>query len=131
MILPEKVLSKMSKADRAKLPGKSGLTASECAEVQIAKSEKELQAQISGMLRRHGIYAISQPMHKRSNLKVGTPDFLFSVKGRAIAWEIKMPGQSPREEQLFAMRQMSMNGWLCDVIRSYDEAFRLFNELNK
>lgn len=131
MILPDKVLTKMSKADRAKLPGASGKTAAECAEVQIAKSEKELQAQIAGMLRRNGIYVISQPTHKRSNLKIGTPDFVFAVAGSPVAWEIKMPGQKPREEQLEAMRQMSMNGWLCDVIRSYDEALKLFTELSK
>lgn len=121
----------MNPKDRAKLPGASGMTAAECEQVQIAKSEKELQAQIAAMLRRNGIFVISQPTHKRSNLKIGTPDFVFAVNGRPVAWEIKMPGQKPREEQLEAMRAMSMNGWLCDVIRSYDEALRLFNEINK
>lgn len=131
MILPEKYLKRMSKESRAKLPGASGKTAAECAEVQIAKSEKELQAQIAGMLRRNGIYVISQPTHKRSNLKIGTPDFVFCVKGRAIAWECKMPGQKLREEQLTAQTQMAHNGWLFDVIYSYDEALQLFKELNK
>lgn len=131
MILPEKVLSKMSAKDRAKLPGKSGLLAAECEAIQLAKSEKELQSQIAALLRRMGIYAISQPTHKRSNLKIGTPDFVFAVKGRPVAWECKMPGQKPREEQIEAMRQMSLNGWLCDVITRYDEALALFNQLNK
>lgn len=125
------MLKCMSKDQRAKLPGKSGMLAAECEAVQIAKSEKELQAQIAAMLRRNGIYVVIQPTNKRSNLTPGTPDILAVIKGRPIAWEIKYQKGVVSTEQAAAMDQMEHNGWLCDVIRSYDEALNLFNELNK
>jgi hypothetical protein len=129
-VLPDKFLSKMDKSDRAKL-GKAGATAAECEAVQIARSEKELQNMIVTTLRREGIFVIQNRMDKRPTVAAGTPDLLFVVKGKPIAWECKMPGQKLRQDQLTAQTQMSHNGWLFDVIYTYDEALRLFNELNK
>jgi hypothetical protein len=131
MILPEKFLKRMSKADREKLPGASGMTAAECEAAQIARSEAALQSQIVAMLERDGIYVVKQPTNKRSQLRIGTPDLLFAVKGRPVAWEVKMPGNKPRLEQVKSMAEMTANGWLCDVIFSYDEALNLFRQLNK
>lgn len=127
-VLPDNFLKRMSPKDRAQL-GKAGATAAECEAAQIARTESQLQAQIIAMLERNGIFVIYQRTNKRSQLKEGTPDLLFAVDGRPVAWEVKMPGQKPRESQLEAMRAMSLNGWLCDVIRSYDDALSLFTQL--
>jgi len=129
-VLPDKFLSKMSKADRAKL-GKAGATAAECEAAQIAKSEAELQMQIKSLLERNDVWPIHQPTRKKSQLKPGTPDILFCVQRTAVAWEVKMPGKSLDADQITARDVMIKNGWLYDVIRTYDEALRLFNELNK
>lgn len=130
-VLPENILKRMDAKDRAKLPGKSGMTIAEIESQQIAKCETELQTQIKSMLERNGIWVIHQPTRKRSQLRPGTADILFAVRGRPIAWEVKMPGNTLDEDQLVAQTQMAHNGWLFDVIYSYDEALRLFHELNK
>lgn len=130
-VLPEHILSKMAPADRAKL-GKAGLLAYECHQIALAKSEKELQGQIENMLRLADVHwPMRQRTDKRSNLPLGTPDILFVFRGVPVAWEIKMPGQKPREDQERAMRDMTADGWKCAVVKSYDEALALLAEIRK
>ncbi len=129
-VLPDRFLTKMSATDRAKL-GTAGMTAAEGQQIAIAKTERELQNQITAMLRRNGIWPIVQRMDRRSNIAIGSPDIVFAVKGRPVAWECKLPGKKPTAEQEDAMRIMSANGFLCDVIHHYDEALGIFNELTK
>ena len=129
-VLPDHILTLMRPEDRATL-GKAGLTASECSKMAEAKSEKHLQQQIEAMLRRNGIYVVRQRMDRKSNVQIGTPDFLFAVNGTPAAWEVKMPKAPLREEQREALAEMSneANGWRTSVVRSYDEALGLFNAL--
>ena len=128
-VLPENILRLMKAKDRAQL-GKAGLLASECHQIALAKSEKELQGQIENMLRLANVqWPMRQRTDKRSNLPIGTPDILFVFQGVPVAWEIKMPGQKPREDQERAMRDMTADGWKCSVVKSYDEALALLAEL--
>jgi hypothetical protein len=88
----------------------------------LAQSEKHLQEQIEGLLRRSGYFPIRQRMDRKSNIVIGCPDILFASRaGRAMAWEVKMPGQKPRPEQEQAMAAMAHAGWSVAVITSYDE----------
>ena len=94
------------------------------------KEKKTLQQQIVDHLERNGIIVIKSRTDKKTTTAVGIPDLLFAVKGRAIAFEVKLPGKNPTEEQADMMRLMSRNGWLCLVIHSYDEAVENFRKIN-
>lgn len=121
MILPNNILKCMKPEDRAPL-GKAGMTTEEAGAAFVAKRESELQSQIEQMLSREGIYVVRQRTDRKSTVRIGTPDLLFAVNGQAVAWEVKMPKQHPRPEQVAAMEHMARNGWRVAVIHSYDEA---------
>lgn len=130
MILPDKAL-RCVPADVRKTMGKSGQTADEAAAACVAKRESELQTQIEQMLNREGIFVVRQRMDRKSNVRLGTPDLIFSVRHQGhysdhrpvpCAWEIKMPRQKPRPEQVAAMEAMARDGWRVAVITSYDQA---------
>lgn len=116
----------MSEADRRKhFPGAAGLTPAECARVAIAKCEKELQGQLEGLLRRNHIIPVRQRMDRHSNIAIGMPDISFSCHGRAVFWEVKMPGKNPDDAQvamILALTRPPMSAHV-RVIRSYREAF--------
>lgn len=94
-----------------------------------ARSERELQVQIETMLRRYGVHVIRSRMDKRTTTAKGTPDILFAVAGRAVAWEAKMPGKKPTQEQVDTLAAMSANGWITAVIDSYDQALSAYREI--
>lgn len=96
-------------------------------QVAMAKTEKQLQGQLEGLLRRNGVQMpIRQRMDRKSNVAVGIPDILFSIPGvGAIAWEVKLPGQHPRPEQELAHAAMRADGWRVDVVRTYAEGLAL------
>jgi len=129
-VLPDKFLTKMSKADRTKL-GKSGMTAAECEAAQIARSEAELQMQIKSLLERNDVWPIHQPTRKKSQLKPVMPDLPSLVRSALLILVRNLSGKSLDADQITARDVMIKNGWLYDVIRTYDEALRLFQELNK
>lgn len=125
MILPENILNLMRDKDRAAL-GKAGMTAAECHQVAIAKSERELQGQLVNLLRLSGVrFVLNQRFGVKTTAPKGTPDIVFAFHGVPCAWEVKMPGEpareKPRPEQVQAMADMTTDGWRCAVIRSYDE----------
>lgn len=92
-------------------------------EVAAPKSEKHLQDQIEGLLRRNGYFPIRQRMDRKSNVALGCPDILFASKrGIAIAWEVKLPGQRPRPEQTKTHQEMRAAGWVVSVVRQYEDA---------
>lgn len=128
-ILPDSTLTKMSEKDRASL-GKAGMTKAEAGAAFIAKNEAQLQTLIQTMLQRNGVYVVRQRMDKKSNVKIGCPDMLFSVNGQPVAWEVKMPGKKPRPEQVDALECMARNGWLTAVVTSYDQALSIFKQLS-
>lgn len=133
-VLPNSFLKRMAPADRAKL-GKAGQTAEEAEAAFVARTESELQLQIKAMLNRNGIHVIRSRMDKRTTTANGTPDLLFAFplpgSGHAIpvAWEVKMPGKKPTDDQIETLLAMSKNGWQTAVVKSYDEALGLFNRL--
>jgi hypothetical protein len=93
------------------------------------KSEKQLQEQIVGFLERNNVVVIRSRMDRKTSTNVGTPDLLFSVRMRAIAFEVKLPGKKPAEEQRNMMLRMTGNGWACFIIHSYDEAVEVYHSL--
>jgi len=93
------------------------------------KSEKQLQEQIVGFLERNGTVVIRSRMDRKTSINVGTPDLLFAVRTRAVAFEVKLPGKKPTEEQHKMMLQMTGNGWACFIVHSYDQAVELFESL--
>lgn len=128
-VLHQNILRLMRPEDRARL-GTAGLTAEEAEAACVARNESDLQVLIKTMLNRYGIYVVRSRMDKRTTTAKGTPDLLFNLPGvGAIAWEVKMPGKHPTPEQYEAMEQMRANGWQVAVIRSYDEALKLYKEL--
>lgn len=110
--------------------GKAGLLASECHAIAVAKCERELQGQLVNLLRLKGVrFVVNQRFGVKTTAPKGTPDILFSFKGISCAWEVKMPKEHPRPDQVKAMEEMTEDGWQCAVIRSYDEALKEFTRL--
>lgn len=93
------------------------------------RSEKQLQEQITGFLTRNNTIVIRSRTDTKTSNNVGTPDLIFAVQGRAVAFEVKMPGKKPAKEQREMMLQMTGNGWACFIIHSYDEAVEIFQKL--
>ena len=126
MIYPDSFLSKIPADQRRQLfPGTAGMTRHEAIAASIARDEKELQRQIEQLLLRHGIRVTRQRMDRKSNIAVGNPDISFSCRGRAIYWEIKMPGRRPDPDQIRAMAELSSppNSAIVRVITSYIDAY--------
>lgn len=128
-VLPNHILKLMPENERKKL-GKAGMTAAECREIAVAKCERELQKQLVNLLRLNGVrFVINQRFGVKTTAPKGTPDILFSIKGLACAWEVKMPGEKPSADQVKAMEEMSSDGWRCAIVTTYDQALGLFNQL--
>lgn len=132
-ILPDNILRAMSKADRAPM-GKVGVTTREAHEIREARTERELQKQISNLLRLHGIWFAQSRFDRKTTNVVGTPDFLFSVVTAAgysvpVAWEIKTATGRLGEDQERCHAAMRKNGWRVEVIRSYDDAMLSLRDL--
>jgi hypothetical protein len=94
------------------------------------KTEKILQEQIVGFLERNNVVVIRSRMDRKTSTNVGTPDLLFSLNGKAIAFEVKLPGHKPTKEQTDMMQRMTRNGWLCEVVYTYDEAVQIYRNLS-
>jgi hypothetical protein len=89
----------MRPADRKSL-GKAGMTGEEAMASYSAKSEKELQKQIAGILAIRGIRYLNPAMSKKSPLPIGWPDFtIFLPPGRTIFMECKIEGGKLTKEQ--------------------------------
>jgi hypothetical protein len=143
-VLPDSYLRCLSAKDRRKLGQK---TAEEVLARGEAKSEKELQKQIVGLLRLKGIEVNVSRMDKRKTDAVGWPDLTFAVERRrelltvpgkividgvsACAWEIKMPqGRlTPEQEKMATALSRPPNLWRHRVIRSVDQALAELKEM--
>lgn len=125
-ILPENILNKMDKKDRASL-GKAGLTKEEVSDKVMIKNERELQNQIAGYLRLREIAFCRSRMDKKTTNTLGWPDFVFAIEGKPIAFECKMPGKKPDEEQIKCHNAMLKNGWHIHTIYSFDQAVDSIN----
>jgi hypothetical protein len=115
--ITEGILRCISTAERRKL-GKAGVTAEEAQEKFVAKSERELQGQIAGLLRIRGIWFHSARMDRKTTGQVGTPDFLLALNGRPVALEAKHAKGKLSPEQIKTHEVMRRNGWRVEVVRS-------------
>lgn len=96
--IPENVLSKMDPKDRAKL-GVMSLT--EANEKQIIRDEKDLQSRIVNLIRLRGWEYVNPPMHVRSRMPKGYPDFtIFCPNGKTIFFECKVENKKLEPEQI-------------------------------
>lgn len=125
-IIPDHILRRMNPEDRPK--GVEGMTKEQLAERHEAKSEKELQEQISGYLRIRGIWFERKSMHKKSTGTTGCPDFLFAVNGHPVAFEVKTRTGRTSDAQESAIEQMITNGWNVYTIRSFGDAVDVLNK---
>lgn len=106
------------------------VTASEARDRAAIRDEKTIQQQIATDLRRRGIEFINPPMHKRSMLPSGWPDFTLAINGAAVAWECKVWGEKPDAHQLERHAAMSRNGWRVRTIYSLADAQAHLRELD-
>jgi len=97
-VLPENYLKCMTPQQRRQF-GKGGMTAAEATAKAEARSERELQRQISQYLDMRDIPYSNSRMDKRTTTPVGNPDYWICFKGRCIAVECKMPGRKLTPEQ--------------------------------
>lgn len=121
-LLPDKILRLLSPADRRSL-GKAGLTAEEAVLAGRIKAERDLQNLIETYFNLRGIVAIRSRMDKATRTPVGTPDFLLALRGRAVALEAKLPGESLSAEQGTMKDRMTAdpNGWHWITVHSMEE----------
>lgn len=105
------------------------LTSTEAQLKLDTRREKQLQENIAALLRQRGIWFARQRMDRKTTGVVGQPDFLLAIKGRAIAWEIKLVGKYLTKEQDACLHAMEANGWSCHIIRSEQAAVDALNYL--
>lgn len=122
--LPDRVLVKVRAEDRKRM-GKAGVTSAEAQEAADLKSERELQNQIENWFRLNGIPAFRQRMDRKSNMPIGTPDFLVCYKGRFIALECKVGNNEPTIEQMNCLTAIHKAGGTCEVIRCLQDVKKL------
>lgn len=118
-LLPDNILRLMSKEDRKALKQK---TAEEKSATAEDKSEKELQDQVTALLRRREIPFIHASMMKRSTLPIGWPDYSFARRGVPMCFECKTERGKLTKEQEVMHRRLKSQGWVVLVIRSLKEA---------
>lgn len=87
----------------------------------VARREKELQNQIANLLRQRNVVFFQQRMDKRTTGRVGQPDFIFAIRGRACAVECKMPFSYLTVEQGDVLTSLICDGWHIFVARGLDE----------
>lgn len=127
-VLPDAFLRCMSPADRKTVaPGQS--TAPEVASRSIIKAEKQLQGLIYNFLRVNDVEVLWHRTDKKSHATVGWPDLTFAVRGKAVAWEVKLPGRKPEQHQSQLHERMVLNGWAVEVIISLEQAIARFGTL--
>jgi hypothetical protein len=100
--LPENLLNKISVADRGTLPGsaKNQMTAAEARSKYEAGQERILQRDIGNFLVHvQRCYVFRQPMHKKTQGRLGCADFLICYRGRWLSVEAKTATGKQRPEQ--------------------------------
>lgn len=128
--IPNSILEKMDPKDRP--PGIAGKLASEIHAGAVAKAEKDLQKMIANDLRRRGIYFINPPMHRRSTLPTGHPDFTVFLPGAiTIFWECKAVGGALRLDQIRMRDELWRLDFRWRLIRNFGEAVDHLREVSK
>lgn len=117
----------MSKKDRelyAQAHGKHamGLSSNEAREEAKKKAEKQIQREIYQYLKASGVRCIiNPPMHTRSQLPIGHPDFTFVWKGVPICAEVKIWGEKPNLVQKEYHQRLELDGWRVFVVTSVED----------
>jgi hypothetical protein len=129
LVLPDHFLEKIADPkDRRALGLK---TTEETRKELIEQSERELHEQLFALLGRNEVVYIHAPMFRRSQLPPGWPDFSFVYRGVALAWECKVGGEEPNDEQRKMHVRLTANGWKVDVIESLEQAQNILKEINE
>lgn len=132
--LPDKMLARMSKAERAKL-GPNVMTSDEAMARFVAKSEKELQNKMAQLLDLRGIAYMRQRMDKRATGTVGWPDFTFAIRSHhcafPIAVEVKYEDGKQSKEQRDCIAKMKRDGWNVYEVRTFQEFHSLLNQIQE
>jgi len=93
------------------------------------RAERELQQDIAQYLRLRGIPFINPPMHKRSMLPDGWPDFTLAYRSVPIVIEVKNEAGVVSDEQSRMMDLLKAGGWVVRVVRSLPEVKELMDGL--
>ncbi len=118
--LPENILKRMDPKDRAPL-GKGFKTSAEAQATCDAQSEKQVQKQIENWFRLNGIPAFRQRMDRKSNMPIGTPDFLVCLRGGFWAFEVKVGNNIPTQEQNDCLNAIQNAGGYAWIVNSLEE----------
>lgn len=113
-LLPDNIRRRMSIETRKAM---GTPTDQESKEKHDEATEKELQDQISSLLRLRGIWFERKAMHKKSTGTPGCPDFLFAINNKPIAFEVKVGENNLSPDQFDCFGQMNRNGWHCYIVR--------------
>jgi hypothetical protein len=109
--------------------GAAGMTLEEVIGKHAVKTEREIHDQIGQWLNSKGVVYQHERMDKKTRGRVGWPDFTFawlgSLSGIPLAYpvavEVKRPGETPTQDQLWMHGRMTSNGWKVYVVHSFAE----------
>lgn len=107
--------------------GKRALTYDEVEEQAGARLEKELHDQYWAFLLRNGFnpkLIIHAPMHKRSTLPAGFPDFLVMRDNKSLLIEFKVGKNTTSFEQNDVLNALDENGFKAFVFYTLEAAQR-------
>lgn len=125
--IPENIRRLMAPEDRQSI-GKPAMT-NDDAQAKINRIlETQLQGNIANLLRQRNIWFMRQRMDRKTTGTLSAPDFLFSINGKACAFEVKAAGCCATAEQAACHAAMRHNGWFVSVVCSEREAL---DELQK
>ena len=77
--LPDHFVSRLPPEERKKL-GRAGMTQEEAQKIYVARTERELQGDVSDWLRANRIPYFSPRFDKRTTVQVGMPDYIACVE---------------------------------------------------
>jgi hypothetical protein len=126
MELTEKMKSMLDPKDKAEL-GERALTYDEIEERAGARVEKELHDQYWAFLMRNGFnpkLIIHAPMHKRSALPVGFPDFMVMRDNKTLLIEFKVGKNTTSFEQNDVLNALAENKFTSLVLHTLEAAQR-------
>jgi hypothetical protein len=134
-VIPQWIVDLMIPEDRERYAlslGKPsmGWTSAQAVAKSVLKREKEIQRDIANFLKQEKKLFINPPMNKRSTLPSGWPDFTFSVNGRFVGVEVKIPGAVPDPHQLECHKELRLDGNLVFVVTSLEQFRAIFSSLS-
>jgi hypothetical protein len=121
---------KMMDPETRKAAGKLAMGAAECRSAACDKAEKELQKDIRNLLSLRGLPFINPPMHRKSALPLGWPDFsIFLDNGATVFWEVKVGRNNLDPDQCKVRDSLLKRGHHWRLIRSLFECQEHLREI--